>query len=275
MPTEYYIWQWADNDLPGQPAEVVRELSAADLPTALQPFLVRRVYARLFQVRMQHQAELSEIFVDPYAAVTGSTRFIRFRHPLGSSAALANKLLWAVWDAELTVFNATDNRLIGLPKRNVVEFPGGRQFVDIEPADIPGLLHELSAASGLSALTCYDRDGNMLQVWAHQRRYAVEWQILPGRDFSLHRIWVAGRATTQQRRARLGTFDSGLNLFAQELLGVADVHRLWLAFLNGDARPANHTWRDVTRQLDHPDQPRRHRHKQQQACPDALAFGEN
>ena len=101
------------------------------------------------------------------------------RHPLGDSAWLADKLLWAVWDAEVTVYNATANRLIGLPKRNVVEMPEGRQLVDIGRADIPVLLHRLAKEPGLAALACYDRDGNMFQVWAHQGRYAVEWQVLP------------------------------------------------------------------------------------------------
>ena len=46
-----------------------------------------------------------------------------------------------------------DNRLIGLPKRNVVEMPEGRQLVDIERADIPGLLHRLAKEPGFVPLT--------------------------------------------------------------------------------------------------------------------------
>ena len=121
-------------------------------------------------------------------AVANAARFIRFRHPLGDSEWLANQLLWSGWDAELTVYNATADRLIGLPKRNVVEMPAGRQLVDIGRADIPVLLHRLAKEPALAALACYDRDGNMFQVWTHQRRFAVEWQVLPVRDFNLHRI---------------------------------------------------------------------------------------
>ncbi len=261
MPTEYFIWQWAHNDLPGQPAQVVEQLRTGELPLGLEPFLIRKVYPRLSNVLSQCRSDLSEIFVDPQAPEPGTTRFIRFRHPLSGSEGLDTKLLWAVWDAELTVYNATTNRLIGLPKRNVVEFPGGRQFVDITVADIPGLLHELSTEPGLSALACYDRDGNMFQVWSYARRYAVEWQVLPARDFKLHRIWVAGRPTTRQRRARLGTLGCGLDLFARELLELSDVHRLWMAFLNGSERPSNHTWRDITEELSYPGQVPRYRHQ--------------
>ncbi|MEI6083947.1 MAG: hypothetical protein WCS70_06560 [Verrucomicrobiota bacterium] len=258
MPTEYYLWQWANNDLPGHPAQIVNQLATSDQPPAIQPFLVRRVYPRLTKVLDECRSELSEILVDPALTGTGAARFIRLRHPQGDSSRLADRLLWAVWDAELTVYNATEDRLIGLPKQNVVEYSGRRQFIDIEVADIPGLLHELSAEPGLSALTCYDQDGNMFQVWAHQGRYAVEWQVLPCRDFKLHRIWVAGRTGSPRRQARLGTVECGLDLFAQELMRVADVYQLWVAFLRGAPLPASHHWRDVTSKLDQLGQPFRY-----------------
>lgn len=276
MPTEYYIWKWADNNLPGQPAEVVEQLCAGDLPPSLQQFLVRKVYPRLVKVLDQCRSELSEIFVDPQVTEAGAARFIRFRHPLGDSSWLSNQLLWAGWDAELTVYNATANRLIGLPKRNVVEYPGGRQLVDIGRADIPVLLHRLAKEPGLAALACYDRDGNMFQVWAHQGRYVVEWQVLPARDFNLHRIWVAGRPTPTQRRARLGSLEGGLELFSGELLGMAEVYSLWTSFLARGQRPTSHVWRDVTRNLNNPGQPPRHRHQQpEQAYPGDRFFGQN
>ena len=275
MPTEYYIWKWADNDLPGSPAEVVDGLCAGDLPPAVQQFLVRKVYPRLVKVLNQCRSDLSEIFVDPQLTA-GAARFIRLRHPLGDSEWLANQLLWSGWDAELTVYNATADRLIGLPKRNVVEMPKGRQLVDIGRADIPVLLHQLAKEPGLAALACYDRDGNMFQVWTHQRRYAVEWQVLPARDFNLHRIWVAGRPIPTQRRSRLGGLDGGLELFSRELLEMAEVYGLWASFLAGKKLPSSHFWRDVTRELDSPGQPPRHRHEEAEAVlPGDRTFGRN
>ena len=276
MPTEYYIWKWADNDLPGRPAEVEDGLCAGDLPPAIQQFLVRKVYPRLVKVLNRCRAELSEILVDPQLTAAGAARFIRLRHPLGDSAWLANQLLWSGWDAELTVYNATAQRLVGLPKRNVVEMPAGRQWVDIARADIPGLLHQLGQEPDLAALACYDRDGNMFQVWAHQRRYAVEWQVLPARDFNLHRIWVAGRSLPTQRQARLGSLEGGLELYSRELLEMAEVAGLWAAFLAGAKLPASHVWRDVTRNLDNLGHPPRHRHHEPGAAfPGDRFFGEN
>ena len=276
MPTEYYLWKWAENDLPGRPAEVADELCAGDLPPALQPFLVRRVYPRLVKVLNRCRSELSEILVDPQLTATGGARFIRLRHPLGDSAWLANHLLWSGWDAELTVYNATAQWLIGLPKRNVVEMPGERQWVDIGRADILGFLHQLAQQPDLAALACYDRDGNMFQVWAHQRRYVVEWQILPARDFTLHRIWVAGRSIPTQRRAHLCSPAGGLDLYSRELLDLAAVAGLWAAFLGGAKLPASHVWRDVTRNRNCPGQPPRHRPPEPAtAFPGDHFFGEN
>jgi hypothetical protein len=276
MATEYYIWKWANNDLPGQPSEIVEQLCTGDLPPALQQFLVRQVYPRLIKVLEQCRSELSEILVDPLVTTAGSARFIRFRHPLSGSSWLANQLLWAVWEADLTVYNASANRLIGLPKRNVVEYPGGHQLVDIARADIPVLLHRLAKEPSLAALTCYDRNGNMFQVWTHQRRFAVEWQVLPVRDFNLHRIWVAGRPSPTQRRSRLGSLNSGLDLFSRELLEMDEVYSLWTSFLAGERRPEGYVWRDVTRELNNLGQPPRHRHQQAEpAYSDDRCFGQN
>jgi hypothetical protein len=154
--------------------------------------------------------------------------------------------------------------------------PEGRQLVDIAVADISVLLHRLAKEPGLAALACYDRDGNMFQVWVHQRRYAVEWQVLPCRDFNMHKIWVAGRPIPTQRRARLGSLGDGLELFSRELLGMAEVYRLWAAFLAGGQLPASHVWRDVTRALNSPGQPPRHRHRHdEQGYPSERIFGQN
>jgi hypothetical protein len=276
MPTEIYLWKWAANDLPGDPAAVVEELWQGGLPACLERFLLRRVYSRLTRVLDSYRADLSEILVDPDLR-GGAARFIRFRHPFGDAGEFARQLLWAGWPAELTVYDATARRLIGLPKRNLVEWPDGRQLVDITGADAPALLAQLARAPGLAALTCYDRAGNMFQVWAHQRRYAVEWQVLPIRDFNLHRIWVAGRPGVAARRARLGSLERGLDLYARELLTLPEVYGLWLAFLAGAGanRPLTHQWRDITRQLDHPDQPRRYRHLQSSRRATAGIFSAN
>lgn len=278
MVAEYYIWKWADNDLPGQPAEIVHQLAGANLPPALQPFRIWEVQPRLVKVLKRHQLDFSEVYIDPYTETAGTTRFIRLRCPVVSPTALRTDLLWAVWEAKLTVYQATAQRLLGLPKLNVVEFPGDWQYLDIEVADIAGLLHELASERDLAALACYDRDGNMFQVWCYRRRFAVEWQILPDRDFKWHRIWVAGRRGVPARPTRLGTVETSLELFTPELLDFADAYGLWRSFLTSSCRPPQYHWRDVTRQLDRPGQPRRYRHREQENQPPSSVekfFGQN
>ncbi len=244
-----YLWKWADNDQPGRPADVL----AGRFAPAIEPFLIRHVHARLLRVLHAHRGAVREVHIERAAAVDGGAWFIRLTVV---APRFASQLLGALGDAGLTVYDATADRLVGLPKHNLVEAPGARQFLDVEIADLPGLLHELAGQPGLAALACYDRDGNMFQVWAHGRQFAAEWQVVPGRNLSQHRIWIAGRRGTA-RRSRLGTIASGLDVFAPERLTVAEVYRLWRAFLTSPCRPPSHRWRDVTALVEQPGQPLR------------------
>lgn len=272
MATNFYVWKWADNDLPGNPGEIAAQLDREELPAAIQRFPQQDLPVQLAKFMGQTDGSRTAFEIHGHQQLASHLRLVL---PARQAPDLDTKLLGVVWKHGLTVYNATTGRLIGLPKRNVVEYPGGRQFVDIEAADIPGLLHELAAAPGLVALACYDRQGNMFQAWSCGGRYAVEWQILPERDFNRHRIWVAGRPLPTRRRARLGTLDSGLNLFAHELLNLNDVHRLWKAFLNGEGRPEPYRWREVTEQLDQPGQPTRQRHTTVKEEAAEYRFGSN
>jgi hypothetical protein len=249
-----YLWRWAENDRPGRPAEVLAALAAGQTAAALQPFRICQVHARLVRLLEAHRGAWREVHIERAAAVDSGAWWIRLT---GCVPRLAPQLLGAVWEAGLTVYDATSDRLVGLPKHNLVEMAGRRQFVDVEVADLPGLLHELAGTPGLAALACYDRDGNMFQVWAHGRQFAVEWQVLVNRQPQHHRIWVAGRPGTSRRRWRLGTVATGLDLFAPERLSVAEVYRLWRSFLTNPCRPPSHRWRDVTAQLNQPGQPPR------------------
>jgi hypothetical protein len=267
MAATYYIWKWADNDLPGRPSDIVARLCAGEMPGALQPFSPKQVFGRLAEVADQRRTEMSELLIEAPGQAAGQASFIHLCDPASDSPWLADRLLRAVWPADLTLYSETNNRLLGLPKRNVVELPAGRQLLDIEPGDIPELLHTLGNQQHLTAFACYDRNGNMFQIWSHRHRYAVEWQVLPGRDFNHHRIWVAGKPVASQRRARLGEPNSRLELFDNEILGMADAQRLWVTFLAGAARPESYLWRDITQELNKPGHPPRHRHQQKEDQP--------
>lgn len=267
MAATYYIWKWADNDLPGQPADVVAQLCAGQFPSALNPFSPKPVLGRLAGVADQRRNEMSELLIEVEGQPNSQASFIHLCDPASDSPWLADKLLWAVWPDNLTLYSETNNRLLGLPKRNVVELPGGDQLVDIEPGDIPEQLHALDRGGHLIALSCYDRDGNMFQVFSHRHRFAVEWQIMPERDFNRHQIWAAGKLVPSHRHARLGASNSWLDLFDNEVLGMADAQRLWVAFLASAARPENYNWRDITPELVKPGHASRHRHQEKEERP--------
>ena len=267
MAAAYYIWKWAEDDSPGRPADIVAQLCAGQLPRALQPFSLKPVLGRLAEVADQRRNEMSELLIEAEGRPNDQAVFIHLCDPAADSPWLADKLLWAVWPDDLTLYSETNNRLLGLPKHNVVELPGGDQRVDIEPSDIPEQLHTLDRRQHLDALACYDRHGNMFQVFAHRHRYAIEWQVMPERDFNRHQIWVAGKPVANHRYARFGTSNNWLDLMDNEVLGMADAQRLWVAFLAGADRPENYNWRDITPELAKPGHASRHRHQQKEDQP--------
>ena len=267
MTATYYVWKWADNNLPGHPADVVAQLCAGKTPAALQPFNPKPILRRLAKVATERRNEMSELLIEPQQQGNRQAAFIHLGDPASDSPWLANKLLWAVWKTGLTLYNESSNRLVGLPKRNVIEVSDDYQLTDIEPGDIPELLHTLDRGAHLAAQTCYDRLGNMFQVFAHRHRYAVEWQILPEQDFNLHQIWVAGKPVASQQPAQLGSANRRLDLFKNELLGMADAQRLWVAFLSGADRPVSYSWRDITPDLNKPGNQNRQRYQEKVVQP--------
>jgi hypothetical protein len=259
----YFIWKWADNNLPGRPADVVADLCAGKCPPTIQAFDRRLACRRLAAVAGERRSAMTDLFISDPPVSDNHTSYIHVCDASPNFRGLANKLLWAVWPMNLTLYDETHNRLLGLPKRNVVESPAdGRQFVDIQPGEVPTLLRALDQRWHLAAMTCYDRQGNMFQVWAHRHRFAVEWQVLPDRDFSRHRIWIAGRTGAARRRARLGPPRRFLDLDSAEVLTMADAHRLWVRFLAGDQRPPQYEWREITDELSKPGSAPRCRHLQ-------------
>ena len=267
MASMYYIWKWTNNDLPGHPADIVSQLCAGAMPAALQPFSPQRVLRRLTEVANDRRNEMSELLIETKTQTNGQARFITLCDPAYDSGWLTNKLLWAVWKTGLTLYHESTNRLIGLPKQNVVETADGKQLLDIEPSEIPSLLHTLDQQSHLAAHTCYDQYGNMFQVFAHHHRYAVEWQILPKQDFNLHQIWVAGKPIDSHRQVHFGTLGRRLALFDNEILEMVDAQRIWGKFLSGVNRPTNYSWRDITPDLYKPGNTNRQRHQEVEALP--------
>jgi hypothetical protein len=67
MPATYYIWKWADNDLPGRPTEIVSQLCAGQLPPALQPFGPEKILGILAKVADQRRTEMSELLIEVQA----------------------------------------------------------------------------------------------------------------------------------------------------------------------------------------------------------------
>lgn len=124
MMSTFYIWKWADNDLPGRPGRIVPALGAGNLPRAVQPFAQRRILRRLRGLATGRVRFASRLLIEARSDPQGQVRFIRIRCQSANPAQLADRLLWVVWKEDLSLFDGTTKRLESLPKRNVVEAEG-------------------------------------------------------------------------------------------------------------------------------------------------------
>lgn len=258
MKTAFWIWKWAENERPAHPRMMVRGFRAGRLPSVAAPFKAAGILRRVRAIVRQHQRR-SELLARTDGE--GRTISILIRGETEQFSRLRDRLLQAVWKEELSLFNETENRLESLPKQNVIEAEGRPQSLDVSPALLGGHLKRLNHKRGHRWLAFYDGDGNMFQIWEHERRYIVEWQILRQRDFSTHRIWVAGSRPRQDLQVLMGGREDGVISFAHEALGASDVLRLWRAFIRRPTmRPREFLWREITRGLEKVEEPKRERH---------------
>ena len=90
MITSYYIWNWADNDLPGKPNEVFAELMAGRMPHSLQPFNASAILRRIERLALRDRSRGKEWDwqVQPDKA-TGKARFVYVAGPKASFDILA------------------------------------------------------------------------------------------------------------------------------------------------------------------------------------------
>ncbi len=73
--------------------------------------------------------------------------------------------------------------------------------------------------------------------------YLTEWREYTGRDF---RHFVAGIGPTTSEEYTFRVSGYLITLRTNEVLAVADVKTIFLAFHHGKGRPMNYTWRDIT-----------------------------
>jgi len=87
MTASYYFWKWADNDVPGQPAEVHSALLRGELHPALQVFDARPLLAQLQECSQEgcNQGEEWSYYVHP-VSTPATARFVFVICPRANSS---------------------------------------------------------------------------------------------------------------------------------------------------------------------------------------------
>ena len=259
----YYLWKWADNDLPGQPNEVFSELLRGRLHPAVQTFDAQPVLHDL-QATAEKRHALGEDWdwqVQAFDDVAHA-RFIFLQCPVvplyGAFRHVFSKL---VYTRDLSGYDEQSGNLIQclLPKLNSITFgeTPDEELCDIGADDLPVLLGRLSPEYDNPWARLGDRASNYVQCYAHHNGFAVEWlenhSLTDDTDNDLCRAGYAQHRNAGRRprfRNELRIIDGELRTvklqeFPHEELRFGDVLNIFQAFLRGESKPARYQWRNV------------------------------
>lgn len=248
----YYFWKWAENDLPGRPAEVQADLLRGEMHPALQPFDPRRLLTTLRTMATRHRDEEWQWEV----MAGGPKRLAGFVFVTdafqGVSKARQSRLWRAFAPLKLSGYDeGTGGIIYSLPpKLNC--FKSGQSaspMYDVGLDDLPVLLRGLDPKKTDPFGILGNRHDHFVQCYAEGRRFIVEWacnQQLP------KTIWDQWRAQDAKRLEALGSVYGGEKIAtskAPDLLRYADTLRIFQAFVRGEPRPTRTPWRNINLML--------------------------
>ena len=255
MISSYYLWKWADNDLPGKPNEVFSALIKGALHPALQTFnakpLLRRLESfadnrRKFDEEWNWQVHPSN---DPTEA-----RFVFLTGPhLNYSQDRATSFSNTMNGLEISGYDEQYGHVIHLLRAKLNCFLYGQdhreRHYDITPDEVPSLLRRIDREATDPFAVLEDRRHYFVQCYAHKRRFCVEWRehydtnnwynFAHWRAYNLK--WLRARrhaAPTQRKRTDHDT------------LTFAETVNIFQAFLRGESKPLRYHWRDFKPSLE-------------------------
>jgi hypothetical protein len=276
LTSSYYLWKWADNQLPGPPGEVFSALLHGKMHPALQPFDARPV-VRDLQATAATRHALDEEWdwqIQPSDAAD-CARFIFLQCPtIPRHGAFRDQFINLVYPWSLSGYAEQQGSLIQclLPKQNSFEFgefPEEDQF-DIVEDDLPVLLSRIHQLQGDPRAILTNHRNHFVQCYAHRDGFDVEWRENRSlTDFTDYDQWRAGYAQQRntERRPRVIRECRMINSewravriqeYRHEKLRFSDALRIFQVFLRGEPRPAQYQWRSIRQELE---QTKHHRRK--------------
>lgn len=246
MISSYYLWKWADNDLPGKPNQIFAALVRGELHPALQTFDARPLLLRLevFAGRLHKRGEEWNWQVHPADNRT-SARFVFLTGPhLNNSEDRVRRFSEAMKGLGISGYDEQYGHVIHVldPKLNCFVFGQDHRerHYDITAEELPPLLRRIDAQARDPFAVLEDRRRHFVQCYAHKRRFCVEWRAnYDTNNWDHFEHWRAsiseGRGVIPSPRKRCG----------HDTLSFADTLRIFQAFVQGDPKPSRYRWRSI------------------------------
>jgi hypothetical protein len=259
----YYLWKWADNNLPGKPNEVFAELLHGRMHPALQPFDAQRMLQDL-QATAATRHALGEEWKWQVATANSveHAHFLFLQCPMipwyGSFREQFTKLVLP-WG--LSGYDEQRGNLIHclLPKLNSFKLGGCRdeERFDIDEDDLPMLLGRVRPAQMYPWAELTNRNNHYVACYVRRSGFDVEWRENRNlADLTNYDHWRAGndkhlgttakpRIVHERRVIDSEVYTVRMYHFKHEKLRYGDALRIFQAFLRGDQRPSHYHWRSI------------------------------
>ena len=256
MISSYYLWKWADNDLPGKPNEVFSTLIKGELPPALQTFDAQPLLRRLESFAAARR-ELSEEWnwqVHPNRKPMAA-RFVFLTGPhLNDSKERKTSFEKAMQGLVISGYDEECGHIIHAlkPKLNCLQYgqDHSERHYDITPDEVPSLLRRIDHTATDPYAILEDRRDYFVQCYAHKRRFCVEWRenYDPYNNWDNFSHWRA--YNLKWVRARRHAAPVHRKRSDHDTLTFAETVNIFQAFLRDEPKPPRYHWRDFKPSLE-------------------------
>lgn len=270
MTSSYYLWKWADNDLPGQPNEVFSELLHGRMHPAIQTFDPTPVVRGLKRMSAQGRPTHEEWDWQIHQAPSGQqASFIFLTCPtIERYGQMRHRLYESFLGVDISGYDEQRGLLMygSSPKISCWECGDSddETTYDIAEDDLPILLRRIRPDTPISYAFLENRRGHFVTCAAFGRRFDVEWRgNYDLADNSKFGHWRAGYFANTPGRQRLFVpeycestrvkdcvlvpLQAGKR--KHELILYRDTLRIFRAFLRGGPRPPQYRWQDIKDEL--------------------------
>ena len=256
MTSSYYLWKWAENDLPGKPNEVFSSLIKGQMHPALQTFNAKPLLNRLgkFAAARRKLDEEWNWQVHPNDDSTAA-RFVFLTGPhLNDSKERETSFEKALQGEAVSGYDEECGHVIHAlkPKLNCLQY-GQNDSVrhyDITPDEVSPLLRRIDRVLADPYAILEDRRCYFVQCLAHERRFHVEWRenYAPDNDWNNFAHWRA--YTLKRLTSRRQTALTQRKRPDHDTVTFAETVNIFQAFLRGESKPSRFYWRDFKPNLE-------------------------